>query len=114
MDPALEALEDAFHPVFVTIPQHRLLQRQPCWPCIGDKRLPAQTLAASGEGVFLASDLGDVVADFLMHPLLAVLRAASPAYITDGASRLQTNQYNSTCWPYCHGHALPPSWWKAC
>src|SRR5499427_3402078 len=33
---------------------------------------------------------------------------------TDGVSRLQTNKYNSTCWPYCHGHALPPSWLKAC
>src|SRR5215813_5978662 len=35
-------------------------------------------------------------------------------YITNGVSRLQTNKYNSTCWPSCHGHALPPSWWKAC
>src|SRR6516165_5399947 len=33
---------------------------------------------------------------------------------TNGVSRLQTNKYNSTCWPYCHGHALPPSWLKAC
>ncbi len=34
--------------------------------------------------------------------------------VTDGVSRLQTNKYNSTCWPSCHGHALPPSWLKAC
>jgi membrane-bound metal-dependent hydrolase YbcI (DUF457 family) len=34
--------------------------------------------------------------------------------ITNGVSCLQTNKYNSTCWPYCHGHALPPSWLKAC
>jgi hypothetical protein len=34
--------------------------------------------------------------------------------LTNGVSRLQTNKYNSTCWPYCHGHALPPSWLKAC
>src|SRR6516162_4912281 len=33
---------------------------------------------------------------------------------TNGVSRLQTNKYNSTCWPSCHGHALPPSWLKAC
>ncbi|HYT44728.1 MAG TPA: hypothetical protein VEP90_20540, partial [Methylomirabilota bacterium] len=33
--------------------------------------------------------------------------------VTNGVSRLQTNKYNSTCWPYCHGHALPPSWLKA-
>src|SRR5215510_7256918 len=32
---------------------------------------------------------------------------------TDGVSCLQTNKYYSTCWPYCHGHALPPSWLKA-
>jgi hypothetical protein len=36
------------------------------------------------------------------------------ALVTDGVSRLQTNKYNSTCWPYCHGHTLPPSWLKAC
>src|SRR5262249_21108807 len=40
-------------------------------------------------------------------------RALVP-YITDGVSRLQTNKYTSTCWPYCHGHAFPPSWLKAC
>src|SRR5262249_49860616 len=34
--------------------------------------------------------------------------------LTNGVSRLQTNQYNSTCWPYCHGPALPPHWLKAC
>jgi class 3 adenylate cyclase len=34
--------------------------------------------------------------------------------LTNGVSRLQTNQYNGTCWPSCHGHALPPSWLKAC
>src|SRR5215470_10738286 len=35
-------------------------------------------------------------------------------YITDGVSRLQTSKPNSTCWPYCHDHTLPPSWSKAC
>ena len=34
--------------------------------------------------------------------------------ITNGVSCLQTNQYNSPCWPSCHGHTLPPSWLKAC
>ena len=29
---------------------------------------------------------------------------------TDGVSFLQTNKHNSTCWPYCHSHALPPRW----
>src|SRR5215831_20113006 len=42
------------------------------------------------------------------------LSALPDALLTDGVSRLQTNKYNSTCWPYCHGHALPPSWLKAC
>ncbi len=37
-----------------------------------------------------------------------------PLYITDGVSCLQTNKHNSTCWPYCHGRALPPSWLQAC
>jgi len=41
-------------------------------------------------------------------------RADDPLYITNGISISQTNKYNSTCWPYCHGHALPPSWLKAC
>jgi hypothetical protein len=27
--------------------------------------------------------------------------------LTNGVSLLQTNR---TRWPYCHGHALPPSW----
>jgi hypothetical protein len=27
-------------------------------------------------------------------------------YITNGVSRLQTNDSNSTCRPYCHGHTL--------
>src|SRR5215468_7109515 len=35
-------------------------------------------------------------------------------YVTNGVSRLQTNKYNSPCWPSCHGHALPPRWLKAC
>jgi hypothetical protein len=33
--------------------------------------------------------------------------------LTNGVSCLQTNKPNSTCRPYCHGHALPPSWSKA-
>src|SRR5215510_14136600 len=33
--------------------------------------------------------------------------------ITDGVSCLQTNKYDSTCWPSCHGRALPPRWVKA-
>src|SRR4029434_1616969 len=35
-------------------------------------------------------------------------------YITNGVSRLQTNEPDSTCRPSCHGHTLPPSWSKAC
>ena len=35
----------------------------------------------SGDGVCLASDVRNVVAGFLDHPLLTVHRAASPAYI---------------------------------
>ncbi len=27
--------------------------------------------------------------------------------VTNGVSIFQTN---STCWPYCNGHALPPRW----
>src|SRR2546425_10801895 len=30
--------------------------------------------------------------------------------LTNGVSLLQTNKHDSTCWSYCHGHALPPSW----
>src|SRR5713101_1535716 len=84
VDPALEAVEDAFHAVFMTIAQHRLLQRQLLWCRIGDKGLPAKTLTESGDGVCLASDVGNVVAGFLDHPLLAVHRAAPPADILRG------------------------------
>src|SRR6266540_577334 len=34
--------------------------------------------------------------------------------LTNGVSLLQTNKYNSTCWPYCPGHTLPPSGSKTC
>src|SRR6266511_1412820 len=34
--------------------------------------------------------------------------------VTNGVSLLQTNKYNSTCWPYCPGHTLPPSGSKTC
>jgi hypothetical protein len=40
--------------------------------------------------------------------------SADETLVTNGVSRLQTNKYHSTCWPYCYGHALPPSWWKTC
>src|SRR5204863_4115031 len=81
MHAALEAVEDAFDTVCVAIAQHRLLQRSLLWCRIGDKGLPAKTLPESGDGVFLASDVGNVVAGFLDHPLLAMHRAAPPAYI---------------------------------
>src|SRR6266487_936364 len=55
MDPALEAVEEAFNAVCVAIAQHRILQRQPFVPRIGDKGFPAKTLTASSDGVFLAS-----------------------------------------------------------
>src|ERR671938_1599046 len=84
MDAALEAVEDAFHAVFVTIAQYRILQRQPFLLRIGDKGLPAKTLAQSGDAVFLARDLGDVVAGFLEHPLLAVYSASTPAHAPGG------------------------------
>src|SRR5262252_10634204 len=84
MDPALEAVEDAFHTVCIAIAQHRLLQRQPLLPRLGDKGLPAQTLAKIGNGVFLASDVRDVVARFLDHPLWAARRASAPAYVLGG------------------------------
>src|SRR5262249_22584320 len=81
MDPALEAVEDAVHAVCVAITHPRLLQRQPLLSRIGDKRLPAETLAMSGNGVFLASDAGDVVAGFLDHPLLAVHSASTSTHV---------------------------------
>ena len=84
VDPALEAVEDAFHAVFVAIAQHRILQRQPLWPCIGDKGLPAKTLAVSGDGVFLTSDVGYMVAGFLEHALRAAQRASPPAHVLGG------------------------------
>ena len=84
MDPALEAIEDAFHTVFVAVAQHRRLQRQPLLPFIGDKGLPAKTLAKIGNAVFLAHDVGEVVAGVLDHPLLAVYSASPPAHVAGG------------------------------
>src|SRR5215471_7588795 len=34
--------------------------------------------------------------------------------VTNGVSRLQTNESNSTCRSSCHGHTLPPRWSKVC
>src|SRR5882724_5213401 len=69
---ALEAVEEALNAVGVAIAPHRLLPRQPLGPCLGDKSLPAKTLAQGSDAAFLASDLGAVVAGGLDHPLLAV------------------------------------------
>src|SRR4030095_6103050 len=79
-----ETVEDAFNAVFVAIAQHRILQRQPLLSRIGDKGLPAKTLAKLGKGVFRASELGDVVAGFLDHRLWAARRASAPAYVLGG------------------------------
>src|SRR5262249_24483825 len=35
-------------------------------------------------------------------------------YKTNGVSRLQTNELNSTCRSSCHGNTLPPRWSKVC
>src|SRR5215471_3797742 len=42
-----------------------------------------------------------------------VLLFPRPTLLTDGVSRLQTSESNSTFWPSCHGHALLPNWSKA-
>src|SRR5262245_34989155 len=84
MDAALEAVEDAFHAVFVAIAQHCCLQREPRGLCIGYKSLPAKTLAQGSDAVSLACDLGDVVAQFLNYPLLTVRSATPSAHILCG------------------------------
>src|SRR2546426_6714620 len=81
MDATLEAVEDPFDAVFIAIAQHRILQRQPLLPRIGDKGLPAEPLAEIGDGVFLAGDAGDVVAGLLDDPLWTARRASTPAHI---------------------------------
>src|SRR5262249_38556930 len=45
---------------------------------------------------------------------VSLARKTTTQSINQWCCRLQTNNYNSTCWPYCHGHALPPRWLKAC
>src|SRR5947209_3766457 len=84
MDPALEALEDAFNTVFVAIAQDRILERQPRVSRIRDKGFPAKTLAAGSDGPFLSHDMGNVVAGFLDHALLAVHRASPPTHVLGG------------------------------
>src|SRR5882762_6816777 len=49
------------------------------------------------------------------YPLhLLGLARGMETIITNGVSLLQTNKYNSTCWPHCPGHTLPPSGSKTC
>src|SRR5438067_10366013 len=82
MEATLEAIEDPFHAVFIAIAQHRILQREPLWPGIGDKRLPAAPLAETGDFVSLTGDAGDVVAGLLNDPLWTARRASAPAQIS--------------------------------
>src|SRR5262249_27222302 len=84
MDAALEAVKEAVHAGFVTIAKNPNVQRKSFLPPIGDKGLPAKPLAESGDGVCLTRDMGDVVASFLDHALLAAHRAAAPAHVLGG------------------------------
>src|SRR5438128_12654724 len=81
MKATLEAVEDPFHAVFIAIAQHRLLQREPLLPGIGDKSLPAAPLAETGDVVFLTGNVGDVVAGVLDDPLWTARRASTTAQI---------------------------------
>ena len=65
--------------VFVPIAQDRIGQRQPLLGRIGDKGLPAEPCGEGGDGVFLAGDAGDVVADVFTHLLRTLRRASTPA-----------------------------------
>src|SRR5713101_6555807 len=60
--------------------------------------------------VTICSDCGDTTCSDLSLDVVTRFEA----YITNGVSRLQTNELNSTCRPSCHGHTLPPRWSKAC
>ncbi len=84
MDAALEAVEEAFHAVCVTIAQHRLLQRQPRVSRIGDKGFPTQALAVRSDDVFLTCDLCDVVTGSLDHALLAMHSASPSPHVVGG------------------------------
>src|SRR5205823_10442725 len=88
MDPALEAMEDTFNTVFVTIAQDRILQRQSRVSRIGDKGFPAKTLAARRDGPFLPRDVGNVIAGCLDHALCAVHSASPPAHVLGGLLNL--------------------------
>src|SRR5437016_394546 len=61
----------------------------------------------------LPGQVGQQALEVEIHVALAGL-GLQHVLITNGVSLLQTNKYNSTCWPSCHGHALPPRWLKAC
>ena len=82
MHAALEAIENAFDPVFVPIAQDRIGQRQPLLGRVGDKGPPAEPGGAGGDGVFLTSRPGMSIAviagtlafpPFLAVPLTSVL-----------------------------------------
>src|SRR5256712_11894756 len=81
MDATLEAVEDPFDAVFIAIAQHRILQRQPLLPRIGDKGLPAEPLVEIGDVVFSAGDAGDMVAGFLDDPLWTARRTSASAHV---------------------------------
>src|SRR5438046_9662723 len=81
MEAPLEAVEDPFHAVCIAIAQHRILQREPCLPGIGDKSLPAAPLVETGDGVCLTGNVEDVVAGVLDNPLWTARRASTPAQI---------------------------------
>src|SRR5262249_16297463 len=86
----LDTFMKQFHRPAHPVPRHNLA-------CGGPQIIAGQILAATVRSVTL----------FGTHQL-------DLPYITNGVSRLQTNKYNSTCWPSCHGHAFPPSWLQAC
>ena len=89
-----------------------------------DMYLQAYTKLYKNQGAMTPGTMGETVDGMSFEKIGRIIEAiryerwkwppARRVYITDGVSRLQTNKFDSTCWPSCHGHALPPSWLKAC
>src|SRR5438876_1290799 len=78
MHAALEAVEEAFDPVFVAIAHDGIAQRQPLWRRMRDEGFPATAVREGADGAFLAGDAGEVRAAVLRDPLLTRCRASSP------------------------------------
>src|SRR3989442_1407911 len=97
---ALEAVENPFDAVCVAIAQDRVGQRQPLLRGIGDKRFPTEACFEGGDRAVMTRYRGDLIADLLDHPLVALGRASAPAHVVGVTLRLlNVGDHQQTLYP---------------